>query len=115
MTDYVLVIEGDEPQRILRDAIGDLHDTVFLETESGFALDLASVKFFEGSEDEDIRTEFHFAREHNGQPAIDPESEKVIFHCRATAKKQMTGRDNAISVRAEFSPKLMRAQNVPDL
>ena len=43
------------------------------------------------------------------------ESEKVVFHCRATAKKELPNRDNAISIRVDFHPREMRAQNVPDL
>jgi hypothetical protein len=40
MPDYVLVIEGSEQLRILRDATEDLHDSVFLELASGTTLDL---------------------------------------------------------------------------
>jgi hypothetical protein len=113
--DYVVAIEGDEPMRIIRNAKEDLHDTVFLELDNGFTVDLASVQFLDGADADPLRTEFHFPRTVEGKPAIDPESEKVIFHCRATAKKELPNRDNAISIRVDFHPKEMRAQNVPDL
>ena len=115
LPDYVLTIEGDEPLRILRDAREDLHDTVFLELENGGVLDLASVKYVEDGDTDVVRTEMHFARMLNGEPAIDPESAKVIFHCRANAKKEMQNRENALSFRVEFSPRLMKARGQPDL
>jgi hypothetical protein len=113
--DYVVAIEGDEPMRILRSAKEDLHDTVFLELDNGFTLDLASVQFLDGADADPIRTEFHFPRQVQGKPAIDPDSEKIVFHLRATAKKELPNRENAISIRVDFHPKDMRAQNVPDL
>ena len=115
MPDYVLTVEGDEPLRILRDAREDLHDTVFLELESGGTLDLQSVKFVEEGDSDVVRTELHFSRTLNGVPAIDPESEKVIFHCRGNAKKEMQNRENALSFRVEFCPRLMKARGQPDL
>lgn len=115
LPEYVLAIEGDEPLRILRDAREDLHDTVFLELENGGTLDFTTVKFPDEANAETLRTEFHFSRLLNGEPAIDPESEKVIFHCRANAKKEMPGRDNSLSFRVEFSPRAMKAQGKPDL
>ena len=115
LPDYVLTVEGDEPLRILRDAKEDLHDTIFLELESGGTLDLAAVKFIDDGDSDAIRTELHFARLLDGQPAIDPESEKVIFHCRANAKKEMQNRQNALSFRVEFSPRLMRARGQSDM
>ncbi|GAC1631267.1 MAG: hypothetical protein NVS9B14_02870 [Candidatus Acidiferrum sp.] len=113
--DYVVAIEGDEPMRILRNAKEDLHDTVFLELENGFSLDLASVQYIDGADADPLRTEFHFPRTIEGKPAIDPESEKVVFHLRATAKKDLPNRENAIAIRVDFHPKDMRAQNLPDL
>jgi len=113
--DYVVAIEGDEPMRIIRSAKEDLRDTVFLELDNGFTVDLASVQFLDGADADPLRTEFHFPRTVEGKPAIDPGSEKVIFHCRATAKKELPNRDNAISIRVDFHPREMRAQNVPDL
>ena len=62
-----------------------------------------------------FEAELHFSRLLNGEPAIDPESQKVIFHCRANAKKEMQNRDNALSFRVEFSPRLMKARGKPDL
>jgi hypothetical protein len=114
-SDYVLAIEGGEPQRILSDAAEDLHDTVFLELTEGATLDLESVRFVDAADDQDPRTEFHFPREVNGHPAIDPDSERVIFHCKASAKTPRSGHDNVISLRAEFKPRAMRVRNVPDL
>lgn len=113
--DYVVAIEGDEPMRILRSAKEDLHDTVFLELDNGFTLDLANVQFLDGADADPLRTEFHFPRQVEGKPAIDPDSEKVIFHCRATAKKEMPSRENTIAIRVEFRPKEMRVQSLPDL
>ena len=113
--DYVIAIEGDEPMRILRDAKEDLHDTVFVELDNGFTLDLAKVEYIDGAEADPLRTEFHFPRLIEGKPAIDPNTEKVVFHLRATAKKEMPNRSNAIAIRVDFHPREMRAQNVPDL
>ena len=113
--DYVIAIEGDGPMRIVRTAKEDLHDTVFLELDNGFTLDLASVQYLDGADADPIRTEFHFPRTVEEKPAIDRDSEKVVFHLRATAKKELPNRENAISIRVDFHPKEMRAQNLPDL
>ena len=115
LPDFVLAVEGSEPLRIFQDAREDLHDTAFLELEDGLTLDLKSVVFFEGTTDEDARTEFHFPRQTNGKPSLDPDSERLIFHCKASAKTARLGRENAITVRAEFHPRTMRARGVPDL
>lgn len=115
LPDYVLVIEGSEAQRIFRDASEDLHDTVFLELPDGGTLDLKSVSFFEGSEQEEVRTEFHFPRQIDGRATLDPETERVVFHCKGSAKTPRVGRGNAIALRAEFKPRNMRAHGVPDL
>src|SRR5882672_4697400 len=109
--DYVIAIEGDEPMRIIRDAKEDLHDTIFVELGNGFTLDLASVQCIDGADADPLRTEFHFPRLIEGKPAIDPDTEKVIFHLRATAKREMPNRQNAIAIRVDFRPKEMRAQN----
>ena len=113
--DYVIAIEGDEPMRIVRDAKEDLHDTVFVELDNGFTLDLARVEYIDGADADPLRTEFHFPRLIEGKPSIDPDTEKVVFHLRATAKKEMPNRSNVIAIRVDFHPKDMRAQNVPDL
>ena len=113
--EYVLAVEGDEPQRILRDAEGDLHDSVFLELENGGILDFTSLTFVDETDAETLRTEFHFPRTLNGEPALDPESGRVIFHCRAAAKREMLGRGNSLSFRVEFSPRAMKARGRPDL
>jgi hypothetical protein len=114
-SDIILAVEGGEPLQILRDAQGDLHDSVFLELESGGSLDFTSVKYVDETDAETLRTEFHFPRLINGEAAIDPESERVIFHCRATAKKEMPSRSNYLSFRVEFSPRAMKVRRQPDL
>lgn len=115
LPDYILVIEGSEPLRILRDAKEDLHDTVFLELAGGATLDLESVRFFEGTEQEEARVEFHFPKQVDGRATLDPESERVILHCKASAKMPRPGYDNTLSLRAEFRPRAMRARGTPDL
>jgi hypothetical protein len=115
LPDYVLSVEGDEPLRILRDAKEDLRDTVFLELESGGTLDFTTVEFLEGPEADGVRADFHFPRSLDGRPAIDPESEQVVFHCRATAKKELAGRGNALGFRVAFSPRAMKVRGKPDL
>ena len=115
LPDYVLALEGSEPLRIFQDAREDLHDTVFLELADGLTLDLKSVLFFGGTADEDARAEFHFPRQSDGRPALDPNSERIVFHCKASAKAPRLGRENAITVRAEFQPRTMRARGLPDL
>jgi len=115
LPDHVLVIEGSEPLRILKDAKEDLHDSVFLELASGMTLDLGSVGFFEGTEREEERAEFHFPRQIEGRAALDPESALIVFHCKASAKTPRPGHDNALALRAEFRPRAMRVHCVPDL
>jgi hypothetical protein len=115
LPDFVLVIEGNDQLRILHDAKEDLHDTVFLELADGGTLDLTSVKFIDGTENQEPRAEFHFPRQFDGQPTIDPESESVILHCRATAKTPRPFQENTLSFRAEFKPRAMRVHGVPDL
>jgi hypothetical protein len=114
LPDFVVAIEGSEQLRILRDAKEDLHDTVFLELPGGLPLDLQSIKFVEGAEEDDTRVEFHFTREVDGNPSLTADAERVVFHCRATAKTQIHGEPNEISLRAEFRPNKMRAKNDPD-
>jgi hypothetical protein len=115
LPDYVLVVEGSEPLRIFQDAREDLHDTAFLELENGLVLDLKSALFFEGTVEEDARAEFHFPRQTDGKPSLDPNSDRVIFHCKASAKTPRLGRENAITLRAEFQPRTMRARGLADL
>ena len=115
LPDYVIAIEGSEPMRIFRDPNEDLHETVFLVLEEGLTLDLAKVTFVEATDDTDARAEFHFLREVEGHPAIDPQSEKLEFHCKASAKTPRPGRQNAIAIRSQFHPRTMRANGAPDL
>jgi len=74
-----------------------------------------AVKYVDDGDTDVVRTEKHFARSFNGEPAIEPESQKVIFHCRAKAKKEMQNRQNALSFRVEFCPRLMKARGRSDL
>ena len=115
LPDYVIAIEGSEPLRIFQEASEDLHETVFLVLDEGLTLDLAKVTFVEATDDTDARVEFHFPREVEGHPAIDPQSEKIEFHCKASVKTPRPGRQNALSIRTLFHPHLMRANGVPDL
>jgi hypothetical protein len=115
LPDYVLVIEGSEPLRILQDTKEDLHDTVFLELTNGTTLDLEGVRLFEGTKLEEPRVEFHFPREVDGRATLNPESERIVFHCKASAKIPRPGHDNSLTLRAEFRPRAMRVHGVPDL
>lgn len=115
LPDYVLVIEGRESFRILRDAKEDLHDTVFLELPDSGTLDLESARFFDGTEQEEPRVEFHFPRQVDGRATLDPETERVVFHCKASAKTPLSWHNNTLSLRAEFKPRAMRVRGVPDL
>jgi len=115
LPDYVLVIEGTEPLRILRDAQEDVHDTVFLEVPGGVTLDLESVRFVDETGQEAARVEFHFPRQVEGRATLDPESERIVLHCEASAKMPYLGHDNTLSLRAEFRPRAMRVHGVPDL
>lgn len=115
LPDYVIAVEGSEPMRIFQDPNEDLHETVFLVLDEGLTLDLTKVTFAEATDDTDARVEFHFQREVEGHPAIDPQSEKIEFHCKASVKTPRPGRQNALSIRTQFHPHLMRANGVPDL
>lgn len=115
LPDYVLVIEGTEPFRILHDPNEDLHDTIFMELPDGTTLDLASVRFVEGGEGEEPRVELHFPREVDGQPAFDPDADRVILHCRASAKTPRPFENNSLALRADFRPKAMKVRGVSDL
>lgn len=115
LPDYVLVIVGSEALRILEDANEDLHDTVFLELANGATLELASVRFIGGAEPGESGVEFHFAKEIEGRATLDPESERVVFHCKASAKTLVLGRDNSLALRVEFRPRAMQVHGVPDL
>ncbi|HUN61876.1 MAG TPA: hypothetical protein VMU53_07795 [Candidatus Sulfotelmatobacter sp.] len=114
LPDYVLVVEGAEPVGILQDAKEDLHDTVFLELSDGTTLDLASVRFTEGPEGEP-RAEFHFPKQVDGQPTLDPNSDRVILHCRATAKAPRPFEENSVALRADFKLQTMKVRGIPDL
>ncbi len=115
LPDYVLVIDASEALRILSDAKENLRDTVFLELPNGTTLDLESAVIVEGSAQEKPRVEFHFPRQIDGRVTIDPESDRIVFHCKASAKTPRPDRDNSLSLRAEFKPRTMRVHGAPDL
>lgn len=115
LPDYVITIEGSESMRVFQDPNEDLHETVFLVLDEGLTLDLAKVTFVDATDDTDARVEFHFQRTVEGHPAIDPQSEKIEFHCKASVKTPRPGRQNGLSIRTQFHPRLMRANGVPDL
>ncbi len=115
LPDLVLIVEGAESLRILRDAAEDLHDTVFLELPSGVPLDFTSVRFVENEANGEDFAEFHFPREMESRPTVNPGTDKVVFHCKARAKTAHPGRPSALSLRASFEPRKMRAAGRPDL
>jgi hypothetical protein len=114
LPDYVLAIEGSEAVRIFSDALEKLPDSVFLETADGGTVDLQAVRFV-NTPDDGPRVEFHFPREINGHPSLDVSAERLIFHCKASAKTPLASRSNTIALHAEFAPRTMRARGVPDL
>ena len=111
---YVLAIEGSEAVRIFEDSLEKLPDTVFLETTGGGTVDLQSVRFV-NTPDDGPRVEFHFPREVNGHASLDVNAERVIFHCKASAKTPVAARSNTIALHAEFAPRAMRVRGVSDL
>lgn len=115
LPDYVIAIEGSEPFRILSEAKEDLHDTVFLELANGIPLDLQSVNFVEATNEGEARVEFHFPKQVDGRPSIEPDSVRVVFHCKATAKTPRPGRQNMLAFHSEFHPNEMTVRGVPDL
>lgn len=115
LPEIVIVVQGSEALRILRDAKEDLRDSVYLELPSGMALDVANIHFVEGDRVGQDYAAFHFPREVNGQTTVAPDMQQVTFRCRATAKVERPGRPNALSLRVAFSPRKMRVQGQPDL
>lgn len=113
--DYVIAIQGNEWFRILRDPQGALRDAVFLELPAGLALDVHDIRFFEESDTEDARVEFHFSRESDGRATLDADAERVIFNCKAAARMPRQGSPNALALRVEFEPRAMRVNGRPDL
>jgi hypothetical protein len=114
MADHVLAIEGTEAVRIFSDSLEKLPDTVFLETAESATVDLQAVRFV-NTPDDGPRVEFHFPREAHGHASVDANAERVIFHCKASAKTPIASRSNAIALHAEFEPRSMRVRGVPDL
>jgi hypothetical protein len=112
--DYVLAIEGAEALRIFSDSLEKVQDTVFLETADGATIDLQSIRLV-NTPDDGPRVEFHFPRELHGHPALDIHAQRVVFHCRATAKTPVASRSNTIALRAEFEPRAMVAGGLSDL
>jgi hypothetical protein len=112
--DIVLAIEGSLTVRFLRDARHDLDEDAYLQHATG-TVDLRSVRFIEGGDEDEVRVEFHFPRQFEGGPALDPNADSVVFYCTASAKDPRTGRQNTLSIRAEFDPRTMRVRGQPDL
>ena len=115
LEDLVLVVEGAEALRILRDAAKNLRETVFLELPTGMTLDVAKIRFVEAEKAGEDFVAFHFPRQIEGRPTVSPDAGKVVFHCKATAKTARAGRPNALSIRAVFEPRKMRTGGQPDL
>ncbi len=111
---FVIVVEGAEPLRILRDAEENLRESVFLELPTGMSLDVADIRFVEGQAAGEDYVAFHFPRQADGHPTITPDTERVAFHCKATAKTARPGQPNSLTIRAEFSPRKMRVGGHPD-
>ena len=115
LPEIVIVVEGSEPVRILRDPAGDLRETAFLELPSGMPLDPSHIEFPVMPDDAIERAAFHFPRAIDGRPTVTPNDPRVVFHCKVTAKTQLAGRPNQLSIRVEFDPRRMCASGRPDL
>jgi hypothetical protein len=111
---FVIAVEGTEPMHILRDAVENLRETVFLELPSGMALEVTEVRFIEGQFAGEDFVAFYFPREVSGRATIPPETERVVFHLKATAKAARPGQPNSLAIRAVFSPRKMRVAGHPD-
>lgn len=112
---FVIAVEGSEPLRILRDAEQDLKTTVYLELPNRLSLDVVDVQFVEGIAAGEDRVLFFFLRKIQGEPTITPQTLKVVFRCRATAKTPHPQLPNALDLRVTFEPRKMRAASKPDL
>ena len=82
---------------------------------SGMVLDTSGVEFHEGEKGGEDYVAFHFPRQIEGRPTITSDTERVVFHCKASAKTERPGRPDSISVRVVFEPNRMRAAGQPDL
>lgn len=112
---FVIAVEGSEPLRILRDAQDDLKSTVYLELPNGMPLDAIDVQFREGTQAGEDRVLFFFLRKINGVSTIPPETFRVVFRCRATAKTRRGQEPNSLDLRVTFEPRKMRAAGKADL
>ncbi len=115
LSDFVLVVEGAEALRILRDAAEDLRETVFLELPNRLPLEVTTIHFVKAEKAGEDRVEFHFPRQIEGQVTLSPDTESVVFHCKATAKTTRPGRPNSLAIQAAFEPRKMRTAGRPDL
>lgn len=115
LDDFVLVVEGAEALRILRDAAENLREVVYLELAGGMSLDVAEIRFVEGEGAGQDFVAFHFPRQIDGNPTLDPAAGPVVFHCKATAKTALPGRPHSLSIRTVFQPRQMRVSGLPDL
>jgi len=111
---FVIAVEGSEPLRILRDAEDDLKPAVYLELPNGMPLDAIDVQFREGTLAGEDRVLFFFLRKINGVPTIPPDTSRVVFRCRATAKTHRGQEPNSLDLRVTFEPRKMRSANKPD-
>jgi hypothetical protein len=115
LPDFVIVVEGAEPLRILRDAAENIRETCYLILPGGMALDPGDVQFVEAQRPGEDFSAFHFLRRINGGFAIDPNAAQVAFCCKATAKTGRPGRPDTLSLRVVFEPRRMRVNGRPDL
>lgn len=115
LPDFVIIVEGSEALPILRDAGDDLRQSAYLETPHGMALDTSSIEFHEGEKAGEDFVAFHFPRQVNGHPTVPPDTEQLIFHCKAVAKKEQGSRPNSLTLRVIFEPARMRALGQSDL
>jgi hypothetical protein len=111
----VIAVEGNEPLRILRDAVENIRETCYLELPRGMTLDALDVQFVESDRAGEDFTAFNFPRKVNGEPAVDPNAQLVTFHCKATARTARLGRPSTLSIHATFEPRKMRVNGLPDL
>jgi hypothetical protein len=115
LTDFIVIVEGNETLRILQDASEDLRQSAYLEIPGGTALDASRLEFHEGGKVGEDYVAFYFPRQIEGQPTITQHTEQVVFHCKASAKTGRPGQPGSISIRVVFEPKRMRAAGQPDL
>lgn len=115
LEDFVIIIEGSKPLRILMDAEAELKDSVYLELPGAIPIEPREVRFHVGEKAGEDYAAFHFARYEGAGQRLSPGTEQVIFHCKAKAKKSEPNRPNELSIRTVFAPRKMRSSGSPDL